>query len=286
MDALISIDTDGIGKAVVRVVDAIENAMRGDTIASRKVTMARASADALVIQTDAEIETEDRKRIAQRRVVAEVRREQDNLERVIQRSLPHIREDANPAEVEADWITHLLNQAKQTSNADVQELWAKVLAGEMNSPGTFYRRTINIIAELERAEAKIFEHLCRFVWTLEAPWPLIYDYADEFYRSRGIRYLDMLKLESAGLVSLGQGFRIMDQQGPRQMSYFGQRVIMNFPVSLPANPKSAVNSISAGLVKLTDAGIQLQSLVSAEPIPEFLDYVLHRHKSLHPQLLT
>ncbi|MCH7573175.1 MAG: DUF2806 domain-containing protein, partial [Planctomycetes bacterium] len=48
------------------------------------------------------------------------------------------------------------------------------LAGEANNPGTFSKRTIGFLGDLEKSEANLFTRLCGFVWTISTLAPMIF----------------------------------------------------------------------------------------------------------------
>ena len=50
------------------------------------------------------------------------------------------------------------------SERSLEPLWAKILAGEFETKGTFSRRTLQILSILSQAEAKDFERLCSGLW--------------------------------------------------------------------------------------------------------------------------
>lgn len=53
--------------------------------------------------------------------------------------------------------------SKDVSNEDAQIIWAKILAGEIAQPGSFYKRTLSVLRDIEAFEAKWFADMCQFV---------------------------------------------------------------------------------------------------------------------------
>ena len=49
----------------------------------------------------------------------------------------------------------------------MQTLWAKILAGEANKPGTYSKRTVNFVADMDKREAKLFMNLCQYVCEIQ-----------------------------------------------------------------------------------------------------------------------
>ena len=77
-----------------------------------------------------------------------------------------VTDDASPEDMEDDWIRNLLGKCRIVSDQDMQELWARILAGEANEPGSVSRRTVNLVADLDKRDAESFMAVCRFVWQL------------------------------------------------------------------------------------------------------------------------
>lgn len=58
-----------------------------------------------------------------------------------------------PDEVDEDWLNQFMRFAEDASSDDLQQLWGRVLAGEVNRPGAFSRHTLRFIAELDKTTA-------------------------------------------------------------------------------------------------------------------------------------
>ena len=96
----------------------------------------------------------------------------------------------------------------------MQELWARVLAGEANTPGKYSKRTVNFLGELDKREAELFQNFCRFGWIAADDFiPLIFDAKAEIYNQKGIDFNSLIHLDSTGFISFNSssGF-IIDQE--------------------------------------------------------------------------
>ena len=56
-----------------------------------------------------------------------------------------------------DWFLHFFESAGCISNEDMQLLWARVLAGEMQKRGSFSFRTIEALRNMNREETLLFQ---------------------------------------------------------------------------------------------------------------------------------
>ncbi|WP_306555435.1 DUF2806 domain-containing protein [Acidovorax sp.] len=64
------------------------------------------------------------------------------------------------AEVSDDWLNIFDDEAGNMSTAHMQQLFGKILAGEIRKPGSFSIRTVKLLSQLDNEAAKIFVRLC------------------------------------------------------------------------------------------------------------------------------
>ena len=126
----------------------------------RKV--AEAKANAALTEAKSEIEITDlHKRAAQRWIEEEAQR-QKNMENITDKALPQLNENAKPDSVDNDWIVNFFDKCRIVSDDEMQGLWSRVLAGEAKAPGTYSKRTVNSLSDLDKTEAALFTKLCGF----------------------------------------------------------------------------------------------------------------------------
>ena len=63
-------------------------------------------------------------------------------------------------EPDHDWTARFFNYVQDISSEEAQSLWAKVLAGEVERPGSTSIRTLSILRNLDQASARLFRRLC------------------------------------------------------------------------------------------------------------------------------
>lgn len=63
-------------------------------------------------------------------------------------------------EVDHDWTARFFNDVQDISSEEMQKLWGKVLAGEVERPGNTSIKTLAILKNLDRAVATLFGKLC------------------------------------------------------------------------------------------------------------------------------
>ena len=141
------------------------------------------------------------------------------MEDITAKALPQLNENAKPDSMENDWIVNFFDKSRIVSDNEMQDLWSRVLAGEANSPGTYSKRTVNFLSDLEKAEAGLFTKLCGFGWQIGNIVPLVFDAQAEIYNRCGINFSSLSHLDSIGLVQFDSlaGFRRLKL--PKASSY-------------------------------------------------------------------
>ncbi len=66
--------------------------------------------------------------------------------------------------VEADWLTRWRDSAATSSSEQLQDLWGRILAGEIKSPGSYSLRTIEFIKNLTQKEASKIQKIFSYVF--------------------------------------------------------------------------------------------------------------------------
>lgn len=73
-------------------------------------------------------------------------------------------DDAPQESVDADWLYRWRDYVSKVSSDDVQHMWARILAGEIKSPGRYSYRTMEFIQNLSAHEAKEIEKVIPFIF--------------------------------------------------------------------------------------------------------------------------
>lgn len=69
---------------------------------------------------------------------------------------------SNDIEMDNDFFWNTIEHAKTISNDEMQELVAKIIAGEYNAPGTYSMATLHILKMIGKKELELFEKVCSF----------------------------------------------------------------------------------------------------------------------------
>ena len=253
------------------LIEKVSNAV-GTVWEPRQIRrVAQAKADAALILAEGEIEITDLQRRAAQRFVDEETRNQSNMESITEQAIPQLNPDAPVENMADDWIANFFDKCRIVSDEDMQNLWSRILAGEANSPSSFSRKTVNMLADMDKSDAELFANLCCFGWWINGMLaPLIFDPNDPIHHKYGINTYSLGQLNSIGFIQTGSlGFSISERPQRITASYFGRPVNITFPAATG-------NKLKIGSVFLTPYGQQLSRIVETAPVDGFFEFVYDR----------
>ena len=242
------------------------------------ITSAKAEAAVDIIKAESEIEIADlHQRTVQRRIKEDMR-DQKNMEAIIAQAVPDVNEEANPDAMEDEWIANFFDKCRIVSDSEMQSLWSRVLAGEANDPGTYSKRTVNLLSDFDKRDAELFTKLCGFGWQIANIVPLVFDQRAEIYTKHGINFNTLSHLESIGLTQFQSlGVKRLNLPKTFVVHYYGKRLLLEMP-------KEADNELDIGKVLLTKIGQELAPICGSKPVDGFYEYVKDQWKQYLPKV--
>lgn len=265
---------DGLTKPLTVFIKKISDAIGGISKPGQIVRVARAEAEASEIQAKAKIKVSTLERRAMHRFLREEAKKQQNIEAIVGKALPLLEDKSAPQNMADDWITNLFDKSRIVSDVDMQQIWARVLAGEANSPGDFAKKTINLLADLDKSDAELFTNLLSFGWEFGEVVPLVFNLKDERYERSGINFGTLSHLESLGLIQFSnpEGYNLSRFPKVITAFYNERQVTLTFP-------QENDNVLDVGRVLLTRAGQQLATVCDATPVDGFYEFIYDRWAS-------
>ena len=269
------VNASGLSKPADTLVTKISNAFGRHFDPRQKVRMAEAEAQADRIRRVGAVETDIeiaklRERAAYR-FASEEMTKQVNMEDITEKALPGLDDSANPEAMENDWIMNFFDKCRMVSDDDMQQIWAGILSGEANNPGSFSRRTVNLVADLDKRDAELFKNLCGFAWMIGNVTPLVFDAHADIYNRNGTTFASLGQLEALGLIHFNGigGFERRNFRKKAEIFYYGRPVVLEFP-------NDGDNYLSMGTTLLTQSGQELAPICGSTPVEGFFDYVYDR----------
>ncbi len=213
-----------------------------------------------------------------RRWVEEEAQHQKGMEDITAKALPQLNENANPDAIEDGWLVNFFDKSRIVSDDDMQNLWSRILAGEANAPGTYSKRTVNFLSDLDKAEADLFTRLCGFTWVIGNFVPLVFDEEAEIYNRHGVNFSSLGHLDSIGLVRFGELTSMSRVKLPKKFSvaYYGRPLTLGMPLD-------ADNRLDIGKVLFTRIGQELAPICGSGPVEGFWEYVQDQWKQYLPK---
>lgn len=176
-----------------------------------------------------------------------------------------------------DWFVRFFEATGSVSDDTMQNLWAKILAGELACPSTFSLKTIDVMRNMRKRDAELFIKICSHSF-MSSPGNYFLPNEEDFLEAVGIAYTDIMKLSELGLIfSDGMITLNMNINSESQILVNNTSLIMIISSS-SGNPVKA----SIGQYPFTEVGKEISTLIDETAQSEdFLKYgeVLSHNKS-------
>lgn len=200
---------------------------------------------------------------------------------------PEISENAeSPEELSEEFLERFERYAEDASSEQLRERWGRVLAGEVRKPGTFSRKVLRAIDELEPETAKLFERVAEFALGGSLPICL----------TGVLSFDEQAILISSGLVlDPGLGHwrvynKVPTSTGEHWFCNLGEYAV-SFPISTEViNPSD--NEVSAlrkhgekfafQIYALTDIGNALETIIQKQTLSAVEKYIAKLLKHVPP----
>jgi uncharacterized repeat protein (TIGR03899 family) len=216
----------------------------------------------------------------QQRVDFKEQKRQQNIENITQKAAENLESEPSVSEepVDEDWTTRFFNYAEDISNEEMQEIWARILAGEIKQPKSYSLRTLDILRNLSTDEAAIFMKFAKLaVTSSRTTFILSFKKHKLLEEKYGLNYSDRLLLEELGFITANDlVFQMMATKDRPGKSVFTVGNYCIIQEKLPNKPQHQLE-----VLVFTKIGRQLLSLVNVSPD---LDYVQLLATSLNRQM--
>ena len=152
------------------------------------IAKARSEARGYLVAPDAEIRgtLEITREDITQRIEFQERKRLANVRSVLEDAADELGDkEVTDHEPDPDWTARYIDSVQDVSSEDLQKVWAKILAGEVESPGRTSLRTLDTLRNMTKRDAEMFRDICDFVLMLgdifhngsvDRFTPLKYDY--------------------------------------------------------------------------------------------------------------
>ncbi|MFI3249543.1 MAG: DUF2806 domain-containing protein [Eubacteriales bacterium] len=129
-------------------------------------------------------------------------RKQNNFEQVLEKTEDLLvnDNDVNDEPLDPDFFFKVRDCSGEVSNEEMQNWWAKLIAGEVKKPGSFSRRTLETLKNLSEEEARFFEKICKIAPVFNGERTLLHD--EEFLKLGDIDINQLYQMQDTQLLDL------------------------------------------------------------------------------------
>ena len=164
-------------------------------------------------------------------------------------------------EPDPDWTARFFNEVQDVSSEDMQRIWARILAGEVESPGRTSLRTLDILRNMTRKDAEMFKGICDFV--INNDFVFYHGSVKDF---EALDYSKFLHLQDCGLVTVGPSLtKVFEWQETKESLLLYQDGILEITGNVDAK-----DILRIPAARLTSAGKELSPLVQGTYQLEYL----------------
>ena len=184
--------------------------------------------------------------------------------------------------ISPDWFNIFEKEASQKSTEDMQLRFAKVLADEIEKPGSHSIKAVKALGEMDQTIANLFQKLCSVCVVLEVPFqkhivdirvPAIGGNPGQNSLSKyGLSFSQLNKLNEYGLIisdyNSYRDYKIAIIDKNNQFG-FPFRLQGQYWVLKPSPERTASNEFRVNGVALSNVGRELFHIVEQIPTPQF-----------------
>ena len=237
---------------------------------------AQSQADSMDLITDAQVEARNRfptadasvqgnvdiGREIESRLMFQERKRQSNIGAVIRLAADELGDkEVQNHDVDHDWVARFFSDAQDVTSEHMQRIWAKILAGEVETPGRTSLHTLSILKNMSQKDAELFEEISKFVF-----YDFIFNVKEYTDKITGFPQLGILiNMESYGLLLANSLERVMEIHPEGEKFVMGKRayqILRNdggfHQIDIPAFPLSPQGHELYNLIEPTINGEYLR----------------------------
>ena len=286
-----------------------------------KLIMAEGDANILTIQAEAQAKARDIlisqntdvtgeltiTSAVEQRIQFQEEKRQVNIKSVVQKAADQLGDkEVTDSEPDHDWTARFFNEVQDVSSEEMQLLWAKVLAGEVQRPGSTSIRTLGILKNLDRNTAQLFIKFCSACMFMTPDGKHIIDArvpslggnaASNSLQSYGLGFDALNRLNESGLIIpdynswRDYGLSILNPAGETKLNL--PVIPFNFQdrrwVLIRDDKSSQKKDFELHGVAMTLSAIELSKVIELQPMENFRQALLkyyRKHKLVMTELTT
>lgn len=260
----------------------------GDATALRIQADAQAKAREALLPQDTNVTGAlDISHVINQRVQFQEEKRQANIESVVRQAAEQLGDKhVADSEPDHDWTARFFSEVQDVSSSEMQLLWARVLAGQVEREGSTSVRTLQVLRNLDRSTANLFRTFCsmcvfvpggRETAFADARVPSLGgNAASNALKEYGLSFGSLNRLNEHGLIisDYNSWFEhrtsvvVVSWTIPRPISFRFQNRDW---VLMPSQGSTPRNKIKLHGVSLNQSGRELSRVVDIEPADQFTE---------------
>jgi hypothetical protein len=187
------------------------------------------------------------------------------------------RQEPSDKPIDDDWLYSWRDYAGKVSASELQDLWGRILAGEVKQPGTYSMRTLEFLKGLSKPEAELICNAAKFVIGRR-----IYRNKEHFLEKEGLFFAHLLFLQDIGVLSGVEAVGLNTTYKSQATDKFFLPLVASNKIMLLEH-EDKDKTVKAEVYLLTQVGIEVLKLASFQVDNEYLvsvakDYVKQGYK--------
>ena len=254
------------------------------------IAKAQADARSMLVSPDSSVQgqLEFGAAVTQRFQFQEEKR-QSNIEQVVMKAALELEgKEVEDHEPDHDWTARFFNDVQDVSSEEMQQLWGKILAGEVERPGSTSLRTLSILKNLDQSTANTFQRLCSACVLFEPTDASLVDArvpslggnpGKNALAKYGFHYDVLNLLNEYGLIisdyNSWQDYKMsigipLSPPDPGQAVRFPFTFQGRYWILIPTTQRDTSSEFRLSGVALTRSGREMSRIVELEPMEEYM----------------
>lgn len=225
----------------------------------------RAKSKAIAEGKEIDAETYDR---LQERLLHKETKRQINIDNVSQIAAEQLSQErvVSDEPVDKDWTSRFFNIVEDVSDEEMQQLWGRILAGEVKQPKSYSLRTLELLKNLSKREADVFSRASNFVISSGNSPFLFRGKNNNVLDNHSLNFEDRLLLTETGILQAENTIsRSLKQTSADNLIYFKSGRYIIKVLKTANTPENRIE-----ILRFTKIGEELLKLLSPNPLGGYI----------------
>ncbi len=196
------------------------------------------------------------------RMFAESVRCEANVSNALLSAAFELETDSSPPPIEKpndDWLYRWRDAASEVSAEEIQDLWGRLLVGEIKAPGTYSLRTLDFLRNISKDEAGVIASLAPFVIA-----DRLFRASTELLEEAGIGFEQLMQLQDLSILNAVESLNVNVTLGSIAKDSFNS-VLVSRGRALVLTHVAPGKTLDLGIYAISRIGLEILSLVSSKP---------------------